>query len=355
MKTCIIVFSHADTEEKNKMLNRTLNSLKLLNLQIILVSHVPISIENQNICNYVIYESTNLLLKETDFFNEEIPLTEANYNTQYFFGGLSTRCYVHKKTYTPAVINLYINGFTLANKLGFDYGILWEYDFELDIETSDNVKKLLIDVVENKNDGFFITCQISGINCIQAVPAIFPIKKFNNYLPKKILETPKDFIDEIGMKICEEWIYHFYETLENPKSYPFEVYYELVNLKISNQVSSGVENPLFWGLNSGVFIDKNNKSNWVCSFYNASPKIIDYSYEIYYKEEKIDYYSETIYPQSWRYNFIPKHISEEILSSDKFLEVKEHIRFDSVDEIYYYKISKNNIDSISKGKVFFLL
>ena len=355
MKTCVILFSHADTVEKNQILNRTLLSLKLLNLEIILVSHTPISTDNQNLCDYVIYEKENLLFRETDFFDEEIPLTEANFNTQYFFGGISTRCYVHKKTYTPAVINLYINGFTLANKLGFDYGILWEYDFELDEETSHNVLNLLKEVQDEQKDGFFITCQISGINCIQAVPAIFPVKKFNDYLPKKILQTPKDYIDNIKMMLSEEWVYHFYKTLDNPKSVPFEVYYQLVNLKISNQVSSGVENPLFWGLNSGVFIDKNDKTNWVCSVHNVSQKNIEYSYELRYKGEVIDTFFDVVVPQYWRYNFIPKHISDEILSSDEFLEVSENIKFDNTNETYYYKIDKNNVDSISKGKVFFLL
>jgi hypothetical protein len=106
MKTCIILFSHAESEKKQQILNRTLSSLKLLNLPIILVSHAPVSIDNQINSDYVIYDKNNLLITETEFFNEDIPLTEANFNTQYFFGGISTRCYLHKKTYTPAVINL---------------------------------------------------------------------------------------------------------------------------------------------------------------------------------------------------------------------------------------------------------
>jgi hypothetical protein len=355
MKTCIILFSHAESEKKQQILNRTLSSLKLLNLPIILVSHAPVSIDNQINSDYVIYDKNNLLITETEFFNEDIPLTEANFNTQYFFGSISTRCYLHKKTYTPAVINLYIDGFSFANKLGFDYGILWEYDFELTKDTSIKISKILSEVVTEYQDGFFITCQISGINCIQAVPAIFPIKKFNDYIPKKILETPKDVIDETKMMLSEEWIYHFYKTLENPLTYPFDIYSNIIESEMSNQVSSGVESPLFWGLNSGIFIDKNDKSNWVCSVFNSSPKTINYSYELFFNGEVIDSFSDIVYPNYWRYDFISKNISEEILQTNKSLIVKEHIKYDDVNEVYEYEINKHNINSISKGKVFFVL
>jgi hypothetical protein len=355
MKTCIVLFSHADTESKEFILSKTLISLEKLNLPIILVSHTPVSIENQKKCDYVIFEKNNLLLKETDFFNEDIQLTESNFNTQYFFGGISTRCYIHKKTYAASVVNLYINGFSLANHLGFDYGLLWEYDFELDDKTHNNIKYILEDVVNNSYDGFFIPCQISGINSIQAVPAIFPIKKFYNYLPKKVIQTPKEYIDNINMMLSEEWIFHFYAKLDNPKTYSFNEYYNLVNIELSNQVSSGVENPLFYGLNSGIFIDKNDKSSWICSVYNDSPKIINYSYNLTFKGQKIDSFSEKIYPNYWKYSFISKDISDEILNSDEFLEIYEHINYENHDEIYEYKIHKNNVDSISKGKVFFIL
>ena len=248
---------------------------------------------------------------------------------------------------------MYINGFSLASHLGFDYGLLWEYDFELDDKTAEGVRTILGEVIENSYDGFFIHCQISGIDSIQAVPAIFPVKDFCNYMPKKVIQTPKEYVDNINMMLSEEWVYHFYKTLDNPKTYSFSEYHNLVNVELSNQVSSGVENPLFYGLNSGIFIDKKDKSNWVCSIYNASPKIINYSYDLTFKGEKIDSHSEIIYPNYWRYNFIPRHISDEILNSNEFLEVCEHIMYDVFSETYEYKITKDNIDSISKGKVFF--
>ena len=355
MKNCIVLFSNADTSDKKELLHKTLKSLEVLKLPIILATHSPVNEEIQNKCDYVVYDRKNLIFKETEFFNENLPLTEANFNTQFFFGGILTRCYLHKKTYGPAVVNLYINSFRLAHTLGFDYALLWEYDFELTTKTSNFINDTFNEVKSKYSDGFFIPCHISGILSIHAVPSIIPINKFNSFLPSKVLSEPIDYVKEIKLMICEEWMFHFFLTLKNTKILSYDEYEKLVDLSLSNQVSSGLENPLFWGLNSGVFIDKNDKSNWICSIYNASPKFIEYSYEIHYKGTKIDSFSSSLSPNYWRYNFIPKHISEEILSSDEFLEVRENIKFDNTDETYYYKINKNNVDSISKGKVFFLV
>jgi len=354
-KTCIILFSHADSIEKESILEKTLLSLKMLNLPIILVSHAPVSLENQKKCDHVIYEKNNLLLKETDFFNENLPLTEANFNTQFFFGGISTRCYLHKKTYGPAVTNLYINGFSLANTLGYDFGLLWEYDYLLDEFTSNNVKNIIFDICKNNNDGFFIPCKISGVPSITAVPAILPIKKFVEFLPKKIIESSKEYIESTNLMICEEWIYSFVKSLSNPKLLAFEDYYTMFTEFNNNLVSSGVDNPLFGGLNSGLFIDKNDRKNWILSVYNSSKSIISINIDASLDNETPINLSGVFYPEMWKYVVIPQHISEKVLEHGSILNVIETVSINDVDEIYEYVVSSSNIDSISKGKLFFYI
>ena len=110
MNTCIIIISYANNQKKEEILNECIISLKKLKLPIILVSHAPISENNQQLCNYSLYEKNNGLFKETDFFNHELPITEANFNVQFFFGGISTRTYIQKKTYNASALNLLING-----------------------------------------------------------------------------------------------------------------------------------------------------------------------------------------------------------------------------------------------------
>ena len=54
MNTCFIVFSHANTEEKENILNESLLSIKKTGIKIILASHLSVSQKNQDICDYFI-------------------------------------------------------------------------------------------------------------------------------------------------------------------------------------------------------------------------------------------------------------------------------------------------------------
>ena len=354
-KTCIILFSHADTEKKEQLLTESILGLKELKLPIILISHSKIPPAVQDLVDYCLYEKNNLLLKETDLFEETLPITEANYNTQYFFGGISTRCYVDKKTYGPAVINLYINGFNIAKYLGFEYAILWEYDYRVNPITKEKILGFLDVVIQNNYDGFFIPCTIAGVPAITAIPSIFPIDKFISYIDHDIISTAKEYIDVTDFKICEEWIHSFFETLENPLKILFNEYFTTFSDLECNLVSSGGDNPHFGGLNSGVFINKNDKSSWIYSSFNDSNYEVRIDTKLTYKGLPILEQSKTYGPRCWYYYQVSEEISNEILNTENHLDVYEKVYFNGTEEIYQYKISINNIDSISKAKVFFYL
>ena len=352
-KNCVVLFSHADTSEKERILLESVLKLKKLDLPIILVSHSKIPPEIQDLVDYSLYEKNNLVLKETDFFNEDLPITEANYNTQYFFSGISTRCYVHKKSYGPAVINLYINGFNIAKYLGFDYAILWEYDYQLNEISRERLSEFLVQVNETNTDGFFIPCRIAGVPCVTAVPAIIPVNKFVEYIGHNIIETPKDYIDVTNFQVCEEWIYTFLKTLKNPFILPFEDYLTTFSDLGCNLVSSGAGNAGFGGLNSGVFIHKENKKKWIYSLFNDSSAEIRIRVVLKYRESIILNMEKNFGTRCWYYIPISEEISNQILDFGGDLEVFEEVQCKDEKEIYEYKINRNNIDSVSKGKVFF--
>lgn len=354
MNTCIIILSYADNEEKEKILNDCIKSLKKLNLPILLVSHAPISENNQKLCDYSLYEKNNTLFKETDFFNHNLPITEANFNRQYFFGGISTRTYIQKKSYNASALNLLINGVNLANNLGFGHSLIWEFDFVLRDKSRDTILSLLEKMNKNNHDCFYIPCKISGINASYPIPQILPIKKFVEY-NSKIIVTPQDFINITKFQICEEWMYNFYKTLSNPLLISYDEYFSYFPDMLDNLSSSGLSNPLFNGLNSGVFIDKNDKKNWMFSIYNDTVFTVNYTCNLVFDGYEIQTYTNEVHPSCWSYNEIPKNISEEIINSDKFLSVYEKISYNNTDMIYEYKINKENLESISKAKVFFYL
>jgi len=354
MNTCIIILAYANNKEKEKILNDCIISLKKLKLPIILVSHAPISDNNQQLCDYSLYEKNNSLFKETDFFDYELPITEANFNVQFFFGGISTRTYIQKKTYNASALNLLINGTNLANSLGFEHGLILEFDFILHDKSSDSILSLLEKMEKNNNDCFYIPCTISGINTTYSIPQILPIKKFVEY-NSKIITTPKDFIDITKFQICEEWLFNFYKTLPKPLSISYDEYPTYFPDMVDNLSSSGLSNPLFNGINSGVFIDKNDRTNWIFSIYNDTVFTINYTCNLLFDGNEIQTFTNEIHSKFWYYNYLPKNISEEIINSDKFLSVYEKISYNDIEEIYEYKIHKDNLDSISKAKVFFNL
>jgi hypothetical protein len=89
--------------------------------------------------------------------------------------------------------------------------------------------------------------------------------------------------------------------------------------------------------------------------YNDTIFTIKYTCNLSFGGNVIQTYVNDVYPNSWYYNAISKTITEEIISSDKFLEVYEEISYNDISEIYEYQINKENLESISKAKVFFYL
>ena len=98
MKTCIILLSHADDDQNEEILNQSILSILKLNLPIILVSHATISKRNQELCDFCFFDSNNILFKESDFFNYDLPIDEENLNIECVFGEIKTKIYLRKKT-----------------------------------------------------------------------------------------------------------------------------------------------------------------------------------------------------------------------------------------------------------------
>ena len=96
-----------------------------------------------------------------------------------------------------------------------------------------------------------------------------------------------------------------------------------------------------------VFILKKNEFPEILNY-------IDYICKLYFCGNEIQTYQNRMGPEFWHYNSISKNIINEILDSDKCLDVYEKISYgDGNKEIFEYKINKKNLESISKAKVFY--
>lgn len=355
MKTCVVIFSHANTPEKKIKLRESIKSIKDLNLPILLSSNVVVDLEIINEVNHFIYNKENLIFKETDFFDLDLPVSEMNYNFQFFFGGISTRTFIRKKIYSPAILNHFIASVNQCKLLGYDYVLITEYDYVFDEKS----KKFITDAykkIELENlDGFYVPCSMSGIKTVFPIPLIFKIDKFLQYCGSSIVKTPLDFVRVNQFKIDEQWTYDFCRFLEKPITIPYESWSEIFGSTFSNQIEASSFDVGFNKINSGLFINKHDKSEWIYSVYNDSGKDVKISTKLFLSGNLFFEHTKLFGNGHWYFIKIDKNQINEIFESNKEILVSEIWNDGDNDNIFEYKISSKNIENIKKLKFFFKL
>lgn len=68
MKECFAITSYCNSNEKIKILNNTIDNLKLFNIDIILHTHIPLDSEIQKKVNLYYYSSDNPILPRYNLF-----------------------------------------------------------------------------------------------------------------------------------------------------------------------------------------------------------------------------------------------------------------------------------------------
>ena len=161
---CIVVFSHASTDEREEILFKSLTSIKKLNLKVILASHISVSERNQNLCDYFIKDDNNLIVNESDILNNPVNIEGDIFNITDYLGGLRLETYIYKKSYQAGVFNLYISAFKLAKQIGFKNAILWEYDYELGDQSVDFFNKNMDLMIKDKLESISFQSIITILN-----------------------------------------------------------------------------------------------------------------------------------------------------------------------------------------------
>ena len=187
MNTCFIVFSHANTPEKENILNESLLSIKKTGIKIILASHLSVSERNQDICDYFIKDTDNLVLCEDDIFNNPSNITENIYSSIDYISNFRMETSVYKRNYQAGVFNLLINSFNLAKNLGFKNGIIWDYDYILGDKSSEFIRTSVDLMEKNKLESISFQSKICNFNndilekeieCCYAVPVFLNVDNF---------------------------------------------------------------------------------------------------------------------------------------------------------------------------------
>lgn len=360
---CIIVFSHADNEEKEEILYNSLLSIKQLSISTILASHIPVSERNQNLCDYYVKDNNNLILSESDIISNPVEISKDIYNTTDYFGGLKFETSVFKKTYQAGVFNLYISAFRFANNIGFKNAILWEFDYVLGDKSvdfiNDSINRFLSDGIEclyfNSIINMFNNNIIQkSIDCCYAIPAFFNLEKFNSICPINFINNGKEYNEISRLMIMEQWIKsEIVDRCERKIEYPYDYYNNLLPDTKLGQVHSQRESYLLSGLRSGLYFN-DDKTSLCLLFANMSLTLLNSDIQIYNNDgDLILNIKKELYPKNWSYEFLNNEIIELCKSKKGCLikETVEDLNTNKVD-IFEYVINEENIDFVCKLKKF---
>ena len=357
---CIVVFSHASTDEREEILFKSLTSIKKLNLKVILASHISVSERNQNLCDYFIKDDNNLIVSESDIFSNPVSIEGDLFNTIDYFGGIRLETYIYKKSYQAGVFNLYISAFKLAKQIGFKNAILWEYDYELGDQSVEffnkNMDLMIKDNLESISFQSIITIFSNDIiqfqiNCCYAIPVFFNLDKFLSIAPDKFIESGKEYTEISKLMIMEQWIKSNIINNCNPRlEYSYGDYKKYLPDTLTAQVHSQGSNYLFLGLRSGVYFGNNGcivaYNNNTNNYLTSDITIHDLQNESILFKNKFD-----LPPNIWRYNNLGENIFN-IFKSElgcKVVEIVEDVNSGNIDT-FEYIINKDNIDFVSKLK-----
>lgn len=149
MKKIIIVSTYADKEFKVKTLESCIESLSLLDIDIMLVTHYPVSESIQKKVKYYIYDSNNLLLPSE--LSSSAWIMNGTFECEMFYKG-----------HNLAILRNISNGINLAESLSYDFFLFLESD---NIFSSVDVNRIsdLIYLMES-NDKKMIFFNNSWIN-----------------------------------------------------------------------------------------------------------------------------------------------------------------------------------------------
>lgn len=257
---CFIVFSHTGNGEKEAILTRCLTGLREIGIPIIVSSHLPISEKNQDLCDYFLKDTDNLIITEADIFRNPVPIESPLYYVHDSFGGKIFSTHLFKKSYQPGVFNLYINSFNLAKRLGFKNAILWEFDFSIGPESKKFLMESMDSFEKNSLDFYGFQSFIQGLSCMHAIPSFLNIELATSIFPDLPIKDPSSYSSISKMMIMEQWTWH--HAWKNSSQAEWVDYGKIDHLMSDlkkGEVHSQRDDHLFFGLRSGLYFNREER------------------------------------------------------------------------------------------------
>jgi hypothetical protein len=344
-KSAVVIFSHANTEERLECLKQSILSVKKMDIPIIVSSGIPIGKECEDLCDYVSYIEKNVLFKDCELVDAFYKVDEsALYCSREKLQNISIENRLPKLTYGAACINHYIAAKNLALEKGIDKLLIWEYDGVLGDQSSVFLSETLDKLNSGGLDYFYFICFILGVPSCHATPAIYGTNILNEALPKNIITEPKDFLNLTDCNLMPESfvLSKIIKDNKNGMVMDFGGYRSV--MPDSNKDLFSASSNIITGLLSGLFVGESDDQGilYIFRYSEKAKNPENISISIYIDGEKTISREGDHYPGTWFY--IGAGLSYKEVSEGKSLILEERIG----SEYFVLELNNRNIDNYRK-------
>ena len=251
----VIVITHADTDEKIKVLNKCIKEIKNQGFKIIISSHIDIPDYILNDVDYFVYDKENLIVDLGNNSTKFI-LNLNGYSQEYKF----------RNNYSYSILKLMKNAISLSNSNGFKISHIVNYDY---IITDKELLNKHSQILNEKDVIFYQQDKIEGTIC----PGIFSIKN-NKFLELFDEINNQDVYFSYGITQFENFLHYNFTKLnykqENLNLIRDKVLIDLISLNEKIVVEKNIDGFI---QKTMVFISSENSNYYLVIITNIDIQV----------------------------------------------------------------------------------
>lgn len=213
MKTILIIDAFINDEADEARLSNFIDSSRNIGDDILLMSNTNISKTIQEKVDYFFYDKRNQLFKE-EYDNYE-PVSYYN----IYEGFKVSNIFPHTQPHALSVLISLFRSVKIAKDLGYTHFYKMEYDARLGVNTTNKIKELNKDCIENGKKGIFYVNEFFTNE-----------PKYSMYVHYFLCETDY-FLDNFWNITCEQDYIDFLKTNYNNQDFLLMEYFMYENLK----------------------------------------------------------------------------------------------------------------------------
>lgn len=306
MKNLFIIDTYPSTTEQKKILGECVNRLKNIDFDILIISHIPIPIEIQNLVDYIVYDEDNSFLDYSQTAFSWVTLSDYNFT-------------IKDNGHSLSITRNMQNAFKFAKTLGYEFFYFLEYDILFEPSDIEKLLHLKNEMINNSKKLIFFEPE----NFYECGSHVYETLLFGGYVDYFLskLVPPKNMIEWNNLNMGYTLELAFYEKFSE-----YSENYLIIPEHSSSYFKDSKVNIFRYGLTIfELFYNYNNPSTPILLLYNPPNNNQNYFIKVFQNDILIN---QSIFNSGyWWFNFFEIDESElklEIYSNEELLEVKKY-------------------------------